>query len=814
MAATHPTQESGHRAAPTRVVMRLLGRFKGLSSKIHLAFLISVVVPVTVVGLVGMFYALHTLKNETLQHLDQEVASRAAGMAHFLDQLTSELLYLASSSLLGDLATQMAASGQSLSREVRQRLERDYTAFARAYPYIYQVRFLSARGVEVVRVDRRDGRLYVVPEDELQDKVDRYYVHEGMGLEPGQVYVSPLDLNVEHGRIEIPERPVIRFATPIADRKGVKRGLLIINLRAEFVLNQVQEMASGRGGVAYLFDRSGFYVSRSGVTQEDAPALRMQSAEALTGFMPRPLLTNILGGKRGTEVLGEWIVAHAPISIGETLADRSDSSMGWSIALAFPRNRLFEAVFNLYLLYSVLALSLVVTAVAGFVLSRHLLRPLTVLSQETEEIAKGHFSRRAEIRGQDEIADLGRRFNTMAAGLEQSYKALEEQRDRLESLVQARTAALERERQSLATIIEHNVDGILSLGPDGTIERANRAAEQLLGGPLAGQPLGRVWPDSREHLAEAMASAQARRVDLLRDRRLLALSIAPVAPDGRCEGHIVVVRDVTEERRLQDERRELDRQMFQMEKMGTLGELAMGLAHEIGNPLTGMKTVLQLLLEEQGLSDRVRRYLQRVQDEVDRLSAFLRTFHGFSAPQETHPASCRLEEALEDVLLWTRKEARSRGVQISYAPCYGPVPGLWADPRQLKQVLLNLVINAIHAMPDGGDIEVGMCARSADTQGPVPRMRFCVQDTGIGIPAEVLPRIFDPFFTTRADGSGLGLAVVKKIAMQHGADIHVESAPGQGTRFELVWPIEPGAAGNGTWPALSDTTCVKGCRYG
>ena len=664
--------------------MNFLARFKGLSSKIYIAFLVAAGVPVVVAGLVGIYSSLETLRQETLHHLEQEVHGRAAGMGHFFDQLASELLYLASSSLLHDLANSSQAADGKLPAVARQRLERDYAAFARAYPYIYQVRYLDATGREVVRVDRREDRLVVVPEGELQDKSDRYYVHEGLAHEAGQVYVSPLDLNVERGRVEKPERPVIRFATPIVDRQGNKRGLLIVNLHAAYLLGQIQDMAGGRGGVAYLFDRSGFYLSRSADTA-GAETFSMQSVEALTSFLPRALLGRVIAGKEGTEMLGEWIFTYAPIKIGETLADRSDSSMEWSVALAFPRRQLFQAVFNLYLLYGILTLSLLVAAAAGFLLSRHLLRPMMLLASETEEIARGNFSHRVEIRGDDEIADLGRRFNAMAARLDELVRSLAAHRDRLEDEVKSRTRELEREQQ---------------------------------------------------------------------------------------------------------ERRELDRQMFQMEKMATLGEVAMGLAHEIGNPLAGMKAVVQLLLEDDRLDAAQREYLLRIQNEINRLAEFLRTFHGFAAPQEMHRAPCRLDQILEDVILWTRKEARGRNVVIEYAPCKDEVPELWADPAQLKQVLLNLVINAIHAMPEGGSIRIGMCAGGSEG-----RMRFCVRDTGFGIPPELLPKIFDPFFTTRADGSGIGLAVVRKIATQHGADIHVESTPGHGTCFEIDWPIAGGVHG-------------------
>jgi HAMP domain-containing protein len=402
--------------------VKILQRFRGLSAKIYAAFLAAAAVPVAVAGLVGIYYSVDALRAETLQHLEQEVESRATAMGRFFDQLTSELLYLATSPLLADVANSLARGSGRVPADALKRLERDYTAFARAYPYLYQVRFLDSAGREVVRVDRREGRLYTVAQAELQDKSGRYYVQETLSLEPGQVYVSPLDLNIEHGRIEVPERPVVRFATPVADRKGRKQGFVVINLHAEFMLEQIQEMAGVRGGVAYLFDRSGFYVSRSADPRPRGPLLQMQSVEALAATFTRALLTKILTGMRGTEGTGDWIVAYAPVVVGTTLAERSDDLMNWAIASSFPRNRLFQAVFNLSLLYGVLALCLLATAVAGYALSRHFLRPLTVLGRETGEIARGNFSRRVEVRGHDEIADLAERFNAMVAQLDHFHR--------------------------------------------------------------------------------------------------------------------------------------------------------------------------------------------------------------------------------------------------------------------------------------------------------------------------------------------------------------------------------------------------------
>ena len=793
-------------------MVKFFGRFRGLARKFHMAFLLTAIIPATVAGVVGIYYSLDALKKETLQHLNQEVTGRARGMAHFFDQLTSELLYLSRSDTLYELVNQPAGQPR---KSLHGKLESDFAAFAKTYPYIYQIRFIGADGREFVRVDRQDKRLVFVPDSGLQMKRDRYYFQESISIEAGQVYVSPLDLNVEHGQVENPERPVIRFATPVVDRHGEKQGVLIINLHAAYLLEQLEHLAGGRSGISYLFDRSGFFLSRSAdETKTQAADYKMESVETLAGHLPRELLARILQGAQGTEVAGEWIAAFAPIVPGSTLAERSDDIQSWAVGLIYPRARLLEAVFNLYLLYGVLALSLMTSAAAGYLLARHLLRPLQDLSNETEALARGDFSHRISIRGNDEIADLGQRFNVMADNLEQSYQALEGRKGELEREVGARTADLERERARLAAVIDNTADGIMAVDPDGRIELANVAAARMLGQgqqALLGMELAGIWPQWPEQTRHDAGPA---RHDLTVGERLLSVNIAPMLEAGQPLRHILVLRDVSEERRMHDHRRELDRQMFQMEKMTTLGEIAMGLAHEIGNPLAGMKAVSQLLLDED-VADDHRRYLVRLLGEIDRLSAFLRTFHGFAAPQDMHPVACDIGQALDDVLLWTRNQARSHQVEIVYAPCSGLVPELWADPGQLKQVLLNLVINAIHAMPAGGRIEIGMCtgcdARPDDVSAAPRRMRFCVRDNGSGIPADVLPRIFDPFFTTRSDGSGLGLAVVKKIVMQHGADIRISTSSGEGTVFEIDWPIAPNQPAPAAEPSSDGARNTREC---
>ena len=577
----------------------------GLSRRIYAAFLVAAVIPTALAGAIGVYLSLQALRGETLRNLNQEVTVRSQGIGRFFDQLSSELLYLANSRGLVDVLAAKQTRDAELLQLATTRLERDYAALATLYPHIYQIRLITADGNEWVRVDRKPEGVYVVPREALQSKGDRYYFRDAMEVNVGQIYVSPLDLNVEFGKIEKPERPVIRVATPVAAPNGGKVGVLIINLHADILLEQVQQMANARHGTAYLLDNQGHFVSRS--AGGEPGAFSLEPVENLHRFFPPAIAANLIESGDSPIIADGWIVSHAPIDFApQALAENSRGK--WRIALAFPERELFMAVFNLYLLYAVLFVALVVTALGGYALSRRLLRPLEDLSKETDAIASSDFSRRVSVIGNDEIAALGEKFNSMASRLQESSRAISAHRDRLEEEVRARTQELEQERASLEAVIEHTADGILAIDRDGMIRLLNPAAGRLLGG--SSEPLGlnieQFWPQWRG-IAED-ASSNRLRCDLELPGQVISLAVTPTTA-----GFIVVARDVSQEREIQDERRELDRQMFQMEKLTTLGELAMGVAHEIGNPLAGMKAVAQAMQYEEDIPPGLVEALKRME---------------------------------------------------------------------------------------------------------------------------------------------------------------------------------------------------------
>lgn len=760
-------------------VKKLVNRWThgGLARRIYLAFLTAAVLPTAVAGVIGVSASLATLRAQTLGHLQNEVGARTAGVQLFFDQIAAELRFLSDMSGIRSLFDAIEQAPGNVPYALTKDVERDLLRLTELHPHVYQMRVIDLNGHERVRIEKKEDRLVSVHRDQLQDKSDRYYVREALQRKPGELYVSPLDLNEEFGRVELPERPVVRVASLVAGSDGAARGLIVVNLHAQVLLEPLEAMVRERTGNAFLFDRSGHYLHRSSEqlrsSMEPVSALKAQWGEAA--------LRQVLGDEAGTLDTGSSILAYAPVSFGN--AYRGLDRSRWVMALSFPKAVLWSSAVNLYALYAVLLAALLVTAWSGYTLSRRLLGPLEDLGKEAEVIADGDFSRRVRVIGNDEIAALGQRFNTMADRIASMVNDLKKHRSRLADEVALRTQELAAERALLKAVFRHAGDAILAVNRRGQLALANTAARNMLqirGEVEDGPLLGSLWPQWSQLQAEATPDETLRR-DIPMGSRVLAVSVDTTTDLTLSTSHVIVARDVSEERKLQDERRQLDRQLFQIEKMATMGELAMGMAHEIGNPLAGMKAVVQSLQYESDIPVLAQEALHRLEAEIDRLSDFLRSFHGFAAPAALNLQSVRLSDAVDDVLFWTRKEAHGQQVNVEI-DLPANMLALRADLPQLKQVLLNLVVNALHAMPMGGHLLIAARA-SKDCA------RIEIRDTGCGIPNEVIVRIFDPFFTTRAGGSGLGLAITAKIVREHGARIEVDSRPGEGAQFVLWWPL-------------------------
>jgi len=235
----------------------------------------------------------------------------------------------------------------------------------------------------------------------------------------------------------------------------------------------------------------------------------------------------------------------------------------------------------------------------------------------------------------------------------------------------------------------------------------------------------------------------------------------------------------------------LKEQMLKMqrtEQMVIVGELAAGLAHEIKNPLAGIKVAMQILSEETGMSEEDREVIRKVAQEVVRLESLMRNFLNFAKPAKPQLAELNVNSLINTVLAFyvkSRPSAPERPNAIRMEKDLPPLPETMADAMQLQQIFLNLVLNAVDAMPSGGTLSV---RTSHDMETNLIRIEFA--DTGKGIARENVDKIFQPFFTTKPKGTGLGLAISKQLIEQHGGAITVAENPGGGTVFRISLPLQ------------------------
>jgi two-component system NtrC family sensor kinase len=236
------------------------------------------------------------------------------------------------------------------------------------------------------------------------------------------------------------------------------------------------------------------------------------------------------------------------------------------------------------------------------------------------------------------------------------------------------------------------------------------------------------------------------------------------------------------EARIAERTRELQESqahVLHQEKMAAFGLLAAGIAHEVGNPLTSISSLIQML-QRRDQDAYTKEKLALVSGQLDRIQTTLRELVNFSRPASTVRARVAIAEVVQEALNIAKYYKRTKGRQIeTHVPA--DLPAVMGVRDQLVQVFLNLILNAIDATDTGGHITVR--ADIDDT-----RLVLHVEDDGVGIAAEHLPRLFQPYFTTKKHGTGLGLFVTRKLVQDHGGDIDVASEPGRGTRFRLRFP--------------------------
>ncbi|MGD0266683.1 MAG: ATP-binding protein [Candidatus Methylomirabilota bacterium] len=430
----------------------------------------------------------------------------------------------------------------------------------------------------------------------------------------------------------------------------------------------------------------------------------------------------------------------------------------------------------------------VMIALVSLTIRRTVSLPLHGLMGRIAALGRGEAPEDVTIPGKDEVAQLAREFNLLAQHLDEARRRLLQ------------------ESEYARNVIQNITDGIIGVDSGLHVRTWNRAMVERYGiaeSEVLGRHLFEAFPAlEREGLREELERLLGgeRRTFSLRNcehetlrRGRVVLNIRGSALRGstdQVEGAVLGIEDVTD-------RVSLEREVQQAEKLAVVGQLAAGIAHQIGTPLNVISGSAEYLMMEWG-TDRPRpQELEIIVAQTDRITKLIEQLLNFARPARMALQPLRLNDLMRDVLGLTEHQiAKGRiAIKTDFQP---DLPAITGDENQLEQAFLNIVVNAWHAMPIGGTLTIRTrSAPTADRPGRAGRaapasVDVIIADTGIGIPAEHLPRIFDPFFSTKGvgKGTGLGLAITRRIVEDHHGIIEVASEVGRGTTFTIHLPVE------------------------
>jgi len=334
----------------------------------------------------------------------------------------------------------------------------------------------------------------------------------------------------------------------------------------------------------------------------------------------------------------------------------------------------------------------------------------------------------------------------------------------------------------------HNMPiGLLAIDTDGKIASFNQAAEsvlQLSSNNVIGERPTEILPQPLSEFFIQLKTRQGlidKELDCpVKDGRIIPLEVVGTAlkeEDDSAVSWVILFRDLTEIQRLKKE-------IARSQRLASIGRLAAGVAHEIRNPLSSIKGFATYFKERYRDIPEDHKTAEIMIQEVERLDRVIGQLLEFARPMNIQKKTASLEDVIKDSLKMVEAEARQKGIRVDFSSD-PETKEVRIDPDRIRQVLLNLYLNAIAAMEIGGVLSVEL--RQDDDAG---RFRIIVSDSGTGIKHEDLPHLFDPYFTTKPSGTGLGLAIVHKIIESHGGEVSVESRYGEGATVTIQFPYD------------------------
>ena len=712
-----------------------------------------------------------------------DVASNSRSIARTLAGNARNVMYLAADPEL------ITASGTLSYSPNLDKLAASFMRFSSAHPTYFKIRWIDDLGAEVMVVRNMEGQISLVGKNDLEDKRDRYYFQESMGLKPGEVYVSPLDLDIEHGKIIEPYLPVIRISTPVMDAKQRRHGILIVTLNAKDLLSRVSSDLTPSRLETMLLNKEGYW-------------LKSEHHEHEWGFMfnqPKTLgaehpaaWAKISASDRGNfeDDDGLWTFDTVyPLKTGlNKIAENAfplhtKNNVGeyyWKVVSHVPRNQILN-------LHSRILKSTAIESIAA----------LLLLLLGSWYFAK---MRASQLKAKRDLDAVEREHATQKA-----------------------TRDVEARRYAILNTV---ADGVITFDAEGAVEEFAANAEHVFGyrsDEITGKNIGMLIPQVGYELkAGQLLPLHSNRdafsgdsVQYIEGRRKngssfpVELAVSEMELGNR-RFYTCMVRDISKRVRSRQELIAAKQEADAANK--AKGEFLANMSHEIRTPMNSIIGFSHLCLQTE-LTGIQRDYLEKVYYSSSLLMDIINDTLDYSKIEsgklEIEKTAFNLDDVLENVAFNISLRAEEKHLLFLIDNGIAIPQSLVGDSLRLGQVLSNLASNAVK-FTDAGLVEIKVEAeRRAANQ---VMLRFLVKDTGIGMSDEQIGRLFQSFSqadlstTRKYGGTGLGLAISKRLVELMGGRIEVESQLGKGSLFSVELPFAclPGKA-----PETTDLNGLK-----
>ena len=713
-----------------------------IRNRLITAFVCLAIVPLLLLGVV-LPWQNFLVQKEQVKTLQQELTVQAAkNIFAYLHEQEHRLQALLKANYLPEMSADQQTSV----------LYKFLTAATvENYGYVFnEITLLDPGGKELVRI----SRLSPVSSGDLSDRAGaaEFIIPAGRGED----YYGPIYSDKLTGE------SMMTISMPIRDLLTMDiSGVLIAEMRLGFMWNAVASLQIGETGIAFMVDSGGRVVVHPN------PLVVLRNTQFSVPEKP-----SIIKGVEGVKA----VVAAKKIDFG---------AQPLYFVTELPTAEAYRYLTrSLFIVVGFLLVTLAAAVVLGFVLVHQIVWPIESLAATVKQISDGDISKKVPVARMDEFGNLAAAFNTMTSRLADTIDALGKEKDFVNSAIESLSNPFYViDARNYTVLLANSADNFGPLTPGSKCYMLTHKSDRPCRGPDHPCTIEQIKKTGKPVVFEHVHCQEEEGA-----KKIYEVCGYPIFDaNGDVDQVIEYNIDITE-------KKSLEAQLLQSQKLEAVGSLAGGVAHDFNNLLSVIIGYSEMLLLRLPGDDPARNEIQEIQTAGEKASLLTRQLLAFSRKQVLEIKVINLNSVVERL---AKMLGRIIGDNITLKLSKGAaLRNIKADRGQMDQVLLNLAVNARDAMAEGGKLDIETCnvdldeeyARIHEGVKPGPHVMMAVTDTGAGMSREVREKIFEPFYTTKRHGTGLGLATVYGVVKQHGGHIFVYSEPGMGSTFKVYFP--------------------------